>query len=150
MKVGYAYTPEDESFVAKACGKELRVKIKDCIEVCAFIQGKKAKDAQKVLEDVLNEKALVPIKKTKKQSGHKAGMAPYGARPVKAVGEVLDVLKAAITNAEFKGLDVDNCVVISALALRGHKMRRRRPKGRQAVYEIHLTTIQVFLEEKSE
>jgi large subunit ribosomal protein L22 len=150
MKLGYAYTPENEGFVAKATGRELRVKFKDSIEICAYIQGMKAQEALKHLQAVLDEKEHIPIKKSKTQRGHKAGMKPYGRRPVKAVDAVLGVLKAAMANAEFRGLDIENCKVTSALAQRGHKMRRMRPQGRQALYATHLTTVQITLEEISE
>jgi len=147
MKVDYAYTPENESFVAKASGRELRVKFKDCVEICAAIQGMNAKKAETYLQNVLDKKDYIPIKKTKTQRGHKPGMKPYGAQPVKAVAAVLDVLKAAIANAEFRGLDVENCKVASALAQRGHKLRRVRPQGRHAIYATHLSTVQIFVEE---
>jgi ribosomal protein uL22 len=150
MKVSYAYTPEDEGFVAKATGREMRVKFKDCIEICAYIQGMRAQEAQKHLEAVLEKKEHIPIKKAKRQGGHKTGMKPYGRQPVKAVDAVLGILKAAIANAEFRGLDIANCKVVSAVAQRGHKMRRIRPKGRHAVYESHLSTVQIVLEEISE
>lgn len=150
MKVGYAYTPENESFVAKATGKELRVRFKDCIEICAALKNKKANDAVTYLQSVLDGKAYIPIKKTKSQRGHKPGMKPYGRRPVKAVKAVLGVLKAAIANAEFRGLNLDNCVVVSAAALRGPKLKRMKPKGEHAVFESHLSTVQIFLEEMSE
>jgi large subunit ribosomal protein L22 len=150
MKVNYAFSPEDESFAAKASGRELRVKFKDCIEICAYIQGMKAQEAEKHLQAVIDKKEYIPIKKTKRQGGHKTGMKPFGRQPVKAVDAVLGVLQAAMKNAEFRGLDLDNCLIRSALALRGHKMRKRRPQGRQAVYETHLSNVQIFLEELSE
>ncbi len=150
MKIGYAHTPENEGFVAKATGREMRVKFKDCVEICAAIKGMKAEKARDYLQGVLDGKALIPIKKTKTQRGHKKGMKPYGKRPVKAAGAVLDVLRSAMSNAEFKGLDVENCVVTSALAQRGHKVRRAKPKGRHAIFEVHLTTVQIFIEEISE
>jgi len=150
MKIGYAYTPENESFVAKAMGREMRVRIKDSIEICAAIQGRNAKEALDYLQSVLDEKAYIPIKKTKSQRGHKHGMKPYGRRPVRAVDAILGVLKSAIANAEFRGLNIDNCVVKSALAQRGFKLRRMKPKGRHAVFEKHLSTVQIVLEELSE
>jgi large subunit ribosomal protein L22 len=150
MKVGYSYTPENEGFVAKATGREMRVRSKDCVEICAAIQGMKAEKARDYLQDVLDDKALIPIKKTKTQRGHKTGMKPYGRRPVKAVDAVLNVLKSAISNAEFKGLDISNCVVVSALSQRGYKVRRAKPKGRHALFTSHLTTVQIFVEEVSE
>ncbi len=150
MKVGYAYVPEDEGFVAKATGKEIRVKFKDAVEVCAAIRGMNAEDAKKYLEAVIDKKALVPVKKAKLQSGHKIGMKPYGFQPIKVSGAILIVLKSAMANAEFRGLDVKNCIISSAVALRGRKMRRMKPKGRHTVFESHLTTIQIFLEEVEE
>ncbi len=150
MKIGYGYTPENEAFVSKATGKEMRVKFKDCREICAAIKGMKALDAKAYLEGVLDGKGYIPVKKTKKQSGHKAGMKPYGKTPLKATRAVLSVLNSAIANAEAKGLDTSTCIVVSALAQRGPKIRRVRPKGRYAVYQSHLTTVQIHLEEVSE
>lgn len=150
MKTGYAYIPENEDFVAKATGKEMDVKFKHCIEICNYIQGMKAQEAVGHLEAVIAKKEYIPIKKTKTQRGHKAGQKPYGAYPVKATAGILGVLKAAIANAEFRGLDVENCKILSALGLRGPKVRRKRPKGRRAVYTSHLSTVQIFLEEISE
>ena len=150
MKVGYAYTPENEGFVAKATGREMRVKFKDCLEICNALKGMKASKARDYLQSVLDSKAFIPVKKAKKQGAHKPGMKPSGNRPVKAVAAVLGVLNSAMSNAEFRGLDVDNCAVVSALAQRGHKVRRARPQGRHALYNIHLTTVQIFLEEISE
>jgi large subunit ribosomal protein L22 len=150
MKVGYAYNTENEGFVAKACGREMRIKSKDCREICAAIQGMDAIKAKAFLQSVLDGKAYIPYKKTKSQGGHKSGMQPYGKRPVKAVDAVLGVLNSAISNAEFKGLDTENLKVVSALSQRGHKVRRQRPQGRQALYNIHLTTVQIVVEEISE
>jgi len=149
MKVGYAFNSENESFVARATGKELRIRFKDSIEVCAAIKGRKAKEAADYLQAALDNKAYIPFKKTKSQHGHTKGMKPFGRRPVKTLEGVLGVLKSAIANAEFKGLDLDNCVVISSAAQRGFKIRRMKPRGRHAVYNRHLTTIQIVLEELS-
>jgi len=153
MKLGYSFNPENEAFVAKAQGTELTIKFKHATEICAAIQGMKAKEAEAYLQKVIDGKALIPFKKCKLHGGHKKGEGlkkwPYGKQPVKAVGEIIKVLKAAISNAEFRGLDADNCVVASAVAQRGRKMHRLRPKGRHAVYSTHLTTIQIVLEEVS-
>ncbi len=150
MKVGYAYIPESEGFVAKATGKEMRVKFKDCVEICAAIRGMKAIKAREYLQSVIDGSALIPIKKAKKLGPHKPGMKPSGRRPVKAVRAVLNVLNSAVSNAEFRGLDVDSCMVVSALAQRGRKLRRVKPKGRYALYAVPLTTVQIVLEEISE
>jgi len=150
MKIDYAFAPEDEGFAARAMGRELRVKFKDCKEVCAAIRGMKAEEAKTLLEKVLDEKAYIPGKKMTRQGGHKPGMKPFGYRPVKTVKAVLAVLKSAIANAEFRGLDVKNCIVKSALALRGRKTRRMKPKGKHTVFQINLTTVQIVLEEVSE
>ena len=152
MKLGYACKPEDEAFVAKATGKELRIKSKDAREICAAIQGMKAQAAVSYLEKVIEKKALVPYKKTKKHSGHKSEMKgwPYGRYPIKASKAILEVLKSAVSNAEFKGLNMESCVVKSAISQRGRKMTRMRPKGRYAVYNVHLTSVQIIIEEVSE
>jgi len=151
MKIGYTFTPENEGFMAKATGRELRIKFKDAIEICAAIQGMKAKAAVTYLEKVLEQKTTyIPFTKAKTQHGHKAGMKPFGAQPIRAIAAILIVLKSANANAEFRGLDLDNCIVKSAVAQRGHKLRRMKPKGRHAVFISYLTNVQIFVEEVSE
>ena len=153
MKLGYAYKSENEGFVAKAQGVELDIKFKHAREICAAIQGKKARDAIDYLERVLENKAYIPFKKVKKKGAHKKGeglvKCPFGKQPVKATDGVIKVLKAAVANSESKGLDVDNCIIVSALAQKGRSIRRVRPKGRHAVYNIPLTTVQIVIEEVS-
>ncbi|MBN2517966.1 MAG: 50S ribosomal protein L22 [Candidatus Altiarchaeota archaeon] len=152
MKTGYAFRPENESFVAKAQGVELRIKFKHAVEICNAMKGMKIDDAISFLEKVIDRKALVPFKRTKTQSGHKKGLDkwPYGKQPVKATRAVLEVLKSARSNAEFRGLNLENCIIISAIALRSRKMMRAKPKGRHALYRVHLTTVQITIEEVSE
>lgn len=152
MKLGYAFKPESEGFVARATGKDLRVKFKHAVEICAAIQGMNVDDAVGYLQDVMDGKKHIPFKKTKKHGGHKKGIDkwPYGQQPVKATKEVLYILKSARSNAEFRGLDIENCKVVSAVALKGRSMLRQRPKGRQALYKIPLTSVQIVVEEVSE
>jgi len=152
MKVGFAFRPENEGFVAKAQGVELRIKFKHAVEICAAIQGRKVNDAISFLERVIDGKTWVPFKKTKTQGGHKKGIDkwPYGKQPVKATKAVLEVLKSARSNAEFRGLNLDSCIVASAVALRSRKMLRVKPKGRHALYRVPLTTVQITVEEVNE
>ena len=152
MKLGYAFKPESEGFVAKAQGVELRIKFKHAIEICAAIRGRRVEDAISFLEKVIDGKALVPFKKTKTHGGHKKGLDkwPYGKQPVKATRVVLEVLKSARSNAEFRGLNLESCVVISAVALRSRKTLRVKPKGRHALYRVSLTTVQITIEEVSD
>jgi large subunit ribosomal protein L22 len=152
MRLNYAYKSESEGFVARATGKDLRIKFKHAVEICAAIQGMKVDDAVKYLQDVMDGKKYIPFKKTKRHGGHKKGIDkwPYGQQPVKATKEVLYVLKSVRSNAEFRGLDIGNCTVVSALALKGRNMLRMKPRGRQALYKIPLTSVQITIEEVSE
>ena len=112
------YTMEsDPDTSAKAIGRDIPISPKFSREVCGMIRGMKVEAAMKALEDVIDLKRAVPLKRYKKRVSHKKGTGP-GRYPVKAAEAILRVIQSAVSNAEYKGLDEDNMFVATISASR--------------------------------
>jgi len=104
-----------EEHLARAKAKDLPVSTKHLVEICSHIRYKNTSFAKKVLEDTMNLKRPIPFKKFKSDTGHKPGMAA-GRFPQKAAKEMLKLIKAVETNAQFKGLNTANLKITKVLA----------------------------------
>jgi len=148
---GYSVGWVDPEKTAKASGRELRISPKDAREVCACIRGMMLEEAKKFLEDVIAKKKPVPFRRYKKKVAHRKGLHKFyaGRYPVKAAKKILDVLKNAEANAEYKGLDTEHLKIIHAAAYPGAKIRKYIPRafGRSTPYFQTLCHVEIVLEE---
>jgi len=106
-----------EEHLARAKANNLSVSTKHSIELCSHLRYKTTNFAKNALEAVISLKKPIPFKRFKTDMGHKPGMAA-GRYPQKAAKEVLKLIKAAETNAQFKGLNTANLKIIKILANR--------------------------------
>jgi len=125
------YSKKVEGNVAKACSHNLRISVKNAKVVCKSVRGMYLKKAKKFLEDVLKEKRSINGK--------------YYSKTTK---EVLNIIKSAEKNAEFKNLDTDNMYIFHIAALDGIHMHRRRHK-RNIGTKIKSAHLEVILKEKT-
>jgi len=153
-KWGYSVGWLDPERTAKASGRELRISPKAAREVCAFIRGRMLEDAKKLLEDVIALRRPVPFRRYKKKVPHRRGLQGFyaGRYPVKAAKKILEVLKSAEANAEYKGLDVERLRVVHAAAYPGRKIRNYIPRafGRTSPHFETLCHVEIVLEEVME
>lgn len=128
---GYSFKGYDPLVHVRASRREVDVSPKAATEVCAFIRGKTLQEAKRLLNDVIAKKCCVPFRKYKKDLGHKSGLVKFyaGRYPVKAAKEVLSALENLEANAEFKGFDTDNLVIVHAAAHRGRKVKSYVPRA---------------------
>ena len=138
----------DPDISAKAVGRDMPVSPKFAREVVGMIRGLNAEDAAVMLEEVMEKKRPVPLKRYKKRVSHKAGVGP-GRYPVKAAKAVLSVLQSAMSNAEYKGLDVDNMVISTISVSRGMVIPGHKPRaqGRATPWNQETVNIEVIIEE---
>ena len=96
-------------------------------------------------------KRSVPFRRFKKKVGHRKDLQGFatGRYPVKAAKYILDVLKNVENNAEFKGLELDRCVIIHAAAYPGRKVQNIFPRafGRSSPKINTLTHVEIAVEE---
>lgn len=150
MAKHYSMDTDPES-TAKALGYELPVSPKDSYEICREIRGMRLKDAKQYLEDVLEHKKAVPFKRYKRKIKHRKGMCA-GGYPEKAVRHILDVLENAENNAEYKGFDPDNMIIIHSAVSRGRMLKGWKPRahGRATEWNQQTTNIEIILGEIKE
>ena len=144
---GYT-TYADPDITAKAIGKELPVSPKFSREICGMIRGKGVNEGMKMLEEVIELKRAVPLKRFNKRVSHKPGVGP-GRYPQKASKAILQVLQSAVANAEYKGLDTEDMVILTISASLGRASQGFMPRahGRATQWNQQMVNIEVILGE---
>ena len=143
------YTAEsDPDTSARAIGKEMPISPKFTREICGMVRGMKVNTAIKTLEGVIALETPVPLKRYNKRVSHKQGVGP-GRYPKKAAAAVLGVIKSAVANAEYKGLNTDEMVIRTITASRGRVTpgHMARAHGRATEWNQDTVNLEVIIEE---
>lgn len=143
------YTADsDPDTSAKAIGREIPISPKFTREVCGLIRGMKVNKAIETLEGIVDLKVPVPLRRYNKRVSHKQGVGP-GRYPKKAAAAILVVIKSAVANAEYKGLNVDDMVVKTISASRGRVLPGHFPRahGRATQSNQDTVNLEVIIEE---
>lgn len=128
MGFKYAFNAETEKF-ARAYGSSLRISTKNSVCICRALRGKNVIKGRRLLENLVSKKESLD-----------------GKYYSNAASEILDLLKSAESNAEFKGLDTER-LIINASAHKGFTFfRPRRMKMRRDKRKV--TNVQMVLVEK--
>ena len=110
--------------------------------------------ATRYLKNVVNKKEIVPFKRYNGGVGRKAQAKVFkvtqGRWPKKSAEILLELLKNAESNADLKGLDIDQLVIDHIQVNRAPKIRRRtyRAHGRINPYQSSPCHIELILSEK--
>jgi large subunit ribosomal protein L22 len=152
---GYSFVEQkyDSERIAKASGRDLRIKPKHAREVCATIKGMKVEQAKEFLEKVIQLKQSVPFRRHKKKLPHRKDLKQfkwYGGRyPQKTAARIYEILSAVESNGEYKGLDIDMCRIIHAAAHHGRIIKRyiERARGRSTAKYKHLSHVELVIYE---
>merc|ERR1719203_2617528 len=114
------------------------------------------RSAQTYLEDVVEKKQCIPFRKFTGCIGRtpqaKTFKMSQGRWPVKSCKILIDLLKNAESNAEFKNLDTDNLTIEHIQVNPAQQGRRRtyRAHGRIGPYMNCPCHIEMILQEKEE
>merc|ERR1712029_1095316 len=142
--------------MGKAKGSNLRVHFKNTRETAQAIKSMPLHRASKYLKNVIAHKEIVPFRRFMGGVGRHAQAKAHGTSqgrwPLKSCEFLLQLLKNAESNAEFKGLDPDHLVIEHIQVNRAPKMRRRtyRAHGRINPYMSSPCHIEVCLVEKEQ
>merc|ERR1712190_204398 len=129
---------------------------KNTYETCQAIKGMNLRAAQTYLQDVCQKKQCVPFRKYTGCIGRtpqaKAFKMSQGRWPVKSAKILLDLLRNAESNAEFKNLDTDNLTIehIQVNAAQQGRRKTYRAHGRMGPYMSNPCHIEMILQEKEE
>ncbi len=141
--MAYNYSITATENCAKAVGLSLPISRKQSVNICATLKGMNVQKAKKLLEEVVAIKKPIPFTKYNMNMGHKKGMAA-GSYPATACKEILNLLKSAEANAQFKGLSTASLVIKHAGAQKGptrHHFGRQRTKAKCTHIELVLEEI---------
>ncbi len=152
---GYSFVEQkyDADRLAKASGRDLRIKPKPAREVCAVIKGMNLEQAKRYLEKVIQLKQSVPFRRHKKKQAHRKDLKQYnwyaGRFPQKTAARIYEILTSVESNAEFKGLDTEQCRIIHAATHRGRIIKRyiQRAHGRSSPKFGHLSHVEIVVYE---
>jgi len=113
-----------------------------------MIRYMKVSDAEEALEQVIIKKKAVPLKRYNKRVSHKAGVGP-GRYPVKASKAILETLKSAASNADYKGLDSADMKISTISVARGQIIpgHRARAQGRATQWNQDMVNIEIIITE---
>ena len=141
----YSVKELDPARTVKASLREVDVSPKFSREVCKAIVGLKLPDAKKLMEDVVAMRRMIPYRRYNKNRAHHSQTRGPGGYPVKIARLMLKLLESLEANAEFKGLDPDEVVIIHAAAHKGRRIRKfiERAFGRATPYDKQLVHIEV-------
>lgn len=150
-RIKYSYQSQDETRAVRAMGYEIPMSFKKAMEICRALKGKRVPQAINFLENVIELKVPVPMKKHKKKVAHKNIPRWYAGRyPQKTAREILKVLNNLKANAEYKGLKPEELVIVHAQAKKGRAIKRYVPRafGRAVPKVKQLTTVEFVAEVK--
>merc|ERR1719261_655112 len=133
--VKYARESNDATKSCKARGTDLRVHFKNMRETAMNIKGRSLSDAQGFLNSVMKMERCVVFR-----------------RFCGGVGRTAQAKQEGSTNAEVKGLDIDNLYITHIQVNRAIPQRRRtyRAHGRINPYMSSPSHVELMLEEKEE
>eukprot|EP01061_Rhynchopus_euleeides_P007935 TRINITY_DN16_c0_g3_i3.p1 TRINITY_DN16_c0_g3~~TRINITY_DN16_c0_g3_i3.p1 ORF type:complete len:213 (+),score=63.52 TRINITY_DN16_c0_g3_i3:73-639(+) len=150
--VKYCAQPKNADQAALAKGSDMRIHFKNTWQVARTLRGMTLKKAQKYLEDVLEHKRCIPYIRF----SHAAGRTPQakefgvtqGRWPRKSVEMFQGLLKNAESNAEQKGLELNDLKLTHCVVQRAQKIRRRtyRAHGRIGAYMASPCHVEAILE----
>jgi len=152
---GYSFIEQkyDTERLAKASGRDIRIKPKPAREICAVIKGMKVDQAKTYLEKVIRLEQSVPFRRHKKKGAHRHDLKQFkwyaGRYPQKAAARIYEILTSVESNAEYKGLDIDLCRIIHAATHRGRIIKRYIPRarGRSTAKFKHLSHVEIVIYE---
>jgi large subunit ribosomal protein L22 len=141
----YSVKELDETRTVKASLREIDVSPKWSREVCRAIVGLTIPEAKKLMEDVIAMKRMIPYRRYRKNRAHHAETKGAGGYPVKVAKHMLKLLESLEANADFKGLDPDEVVIIHAAAHKARRIRKFMPRafGRATPYDKQLVHIEL-------
>ncbi|MGB9703646.1 MAG: 50S ribosomal protein L22 [Candidatus Micrarchaeia archaeon] len=163
MAMGYSYQFKEDEKVAKAQLVNINASYKDLCNTCAFIRGLNAKEALSLLELASKKVIPIPYPRYNKKLGHRRELGgKKGRYPVKSAKIVARVLKDAIANARFLGMNEENLYVAYAVANKHRIEKRIAPKGPRRAGKptnpkrgprysnLEFSFVQIVLKEKEE
>ena len=134
VKENYQIELGNESKLAKARHANAVASIKFSTEIAREIKGKRLDWAEQWLNRVLKHEDYIPLRVYHKKVPHRKGQSKSfgkaGRYAHKTVAVFLKLLKAVKANADFKGLDADNLLIVHTFVSMGFRRMSNQAKGK--------------------
>jgi large subunit ribosomal protein L22 len=129
---------------ARASLNNASISTKMSVEICSFIRKKNLVKAKEMLQEIIEKKKALPIKRYNKDLAHKKKIGP-GRYPEKACKEILKLLKQVEANAQFKGLSTGDLLISY---IKADKASTPWRYGRQRRRKMKRTNVEIIVIEK--
>jgi len=150
MGYGYAFQGYDGTRHVRAAMRERQISHKHAREIAASIRRLTLEGARDYLQAVIRRERAVPMRRHKRQVGHKSDPGVMAGRyPVKAAEEFVRLLDNLESNAEYKGMDLDRLRLVGVTVHKGMVMERFTPRafGRASPKNNTLTHVELVAQE---
>ncbi len=141
------FTPKKDE--AKASALNCQISRKFSIELARHIKRKPVNKVLSYLDDVIALKKHVPLMNYNRDVGHKRGQSVDGVKsgryPVNVAKLFKKVILAAKANADVRGLDKENLLLINAVVSQGVSRFKIQPKGRRRSRQSKATNLEVLV-----
>lgn len=142
------------SKTAKAIITNANISLKYSTEICNQIKGLPVNKVIAWLERIEAHKEYLPLMRYNKKVAHRKGDALNGSKsgryPEMTCKEFISLLNLAKNNADFKGLDSEKLIILSAFASMGINRYSYQSKGKIAgkARRVNATHIEVIVMEQ--
>lgn len=147
---GYSFQDYDITRHARAALREKEISHKHAREIAVSIKNLSVEKARDYLNAVVRKERAVPMRRYKKQVGHKSDPGMMAGRyPVKAAAEFIKLLDNLESNAEYKGMDIERLRIVNATVHKGVIIERFTPRafGRASPKNNVLTHVELVAKE---
>ncbi len=122
--------------VAKAFLSNQRASLKFSTELCREIKDRPLDKAERMVTNILEHKAFLPLRVYNKKVAHRKGdsvsFAKAGRYPERVCEVFLKLFELVKANADFKGLDSERLLIVHAFASQGFRRFSGQSKGKIA------------------
>ena len=129
-RFGYSFQKHDPTRYARASIREKDMSHKHAREISHMIRGMRIDMARDYLQRVINLQSAVPMKRYKKQVGHKSDPGVMSGRyPQKSAKEFIKLMDNLEANADYMGMDTDRLTIVHVATQKGRQVKRFIPRA---------------------
>ncbi|MBI2598500.1 MAG: 50S ribosomal protein L22 [Candidatus Diapherotrites archaeon] len=134
VKKNYQVKISDPKKKAYVMAKNQPVSLKYSVELNREIKGKRIDKAETFLKNILEKKDFLPLRKYVHNIAHRKGKAKSftktGKYPKRLAKNYLKILENLKANADYKGLDSENLLIVHAFSSQGFRRASNQKQGR--------------------
>jgi len=124
---------------------------KYAVELAREIKRKPVSKVLRYLDDIINLRVHVPVKRYNSDMPHRKGNTLSGVKsgryPTRVAALFKKVLEAAVNNADIRGLDKEHLLVVGAVADIGVRRFKVQPRGKRRTRVSKAVHLEILVKE---